>query len=51
MLTESLRSECWLPLQDEAAEKTKPLIAALKKEGMSSVGIGGYCWGGELLFS
>uniref|UniRef100_A0A0E0L299 Dienelactone hydrolase domain-containing protein n=1 Tax=Oryza punctata TaxID=4537 RepID=A0A0E0L299_ORYPU len=32
----------------EAAEKTKPLIAALKKDGMSSVGVGGYCWGGKV---
>uniref|UniRef100_A0A0E0DR54 Dienelactone hydrolase domain-containing protein n=1 Tax=Oryza meridionalis TaxID=40149 RepID=A0A0E0DR54_9ORYZ len=32
----------------EAAEKTKPLIAALKKDGMSTVGVGGYCWGGKV---
>ncbi|CAM0955612.1 unnamed protein product [Alopecurus aequalis] len=28
----------------EAAEKTKALIAALKKQGVSAVGVGGYCW-------
>ncbi|EEE63655.1 hypothetical protein OsJ_18472 [Oryza sativa Japonica Group] len=32
----------------EAAEKTKPLIAALKKDGTSTVGVGGYCWGGKV---
>lgn len=32
----------------EAAERTKPLIAALKKEGMYAVGVGGYCWGGKV---
>ena len=39
-----------LPLQVEAAEKTKALIAALKKQGVSVVGVGGYCWGGELAY-
>uniref|UniRef100_A0A0E0HE61 Dienelactone hydrolase domain-containing protein n=1 Tax=Oryza nivara TaxID=4536 RepID=A0A0E0HE61_ORYNI len=32
----------------EAAENTKPLIAALKKDGTSTVGVGGYCWGGKV---
>ncbi|XP_037415766.1 endo-1,3;1,4-beta-D-glucanase-like isoform X2 [Triticum dicoccoides] len=32
----------------EAAEKTKVLIAALKKQGVSEVGVGGYCWGAKV---
>ena len=32
----------------EAAEKTKVLIAALKKLGVSEVGVGGYCWGAKV---
>lgn len=36
-------------VQVEAAEKTQVLIAALKKQGVSVVGVAGYCWGGELL--
>ncbi|KAI5018449.1 hypothetical protein ZWY2020_043337 [Hordeum vulgare] len=31
-----------------AAEKTKVLIAALKKQGVSEVGVGGYCWGAKV---
>ncbi|KQK06359.1 endo-1,3;1,4-beta-D-glucanase [Brachypodium distachyon] len=32
----------------EAAEKTQVLIAALKKQGVSVVGVAGYCWGGKV---
>ncbi|KAM0916208.1 hypothetical protein ACQ4PT_010301 [Festuca glaucescens] len=32
----------------EATEKTKALIAALKEQGMSAVGVGGYCWGAKV---
>ncbi|CAM0909664.1 unnamed protein product [Alopecurus aequalis] len=32
----------------EAAQKTNALIAALKKQGVSAVGVGGYCWGAKV---
>jgi hypothetical protein len=34
--------------QDKAFEEAKPVIAALKEQGVSSVGAAGYCWGGKL---
>lgn len=38
--------------QKKGFEEAKPVIAALKEMGMSSVGAAGYCWGGKyhLLF-
>lgn len=32
----------------EATENTKALIAALKEQGVSAVGVGGYCWGAKV---
>ena len=34
-------------LQDKACEDTKPLIAALRSKGVTSIGAAGFCWGGE----
>ncbi|KAM0902371.1 hypothetical protein ACQ4PT_019398 [Festuca glaucescens] len=33
--------------QEKAFEEAKPVITALKKQGVSSVGAAGYCWGGK----
>jgi len=34
-------------LQDKACEDTKPLIAALRSKGVTSIGAAGFCWGGK----
>jgi dienelactone hydrolase len=36
-------------LQDKACEDIKPLIAALRSKGVTSIGAAGFCWGGECL--
>jgi carboxymethylenebutenolidase len=36
--------------QAQAFEEAKPVIAALKEQGVSSVGAAGYCWGGKNYF-
>lgn len=37
-------------IQGKAFEEAKPVIAALKEQGASSVGAAGYCWGGKHCF-
>lgn len=34
---------------EKAFEEAKPVIAALKKQGASSVGAAGYCWGAKVV--
>ncbi|XBJ17903.1 hypothetical protein VPH35_009208 [Triticum aestivum] len=48
--TQENRGPDWLKTHSpvEAAEKTKVLITALKKQGASEVGVGGYCWGAKV---
>jgi dienelactone hydrolase len=36
--------------QAKAFEEAKPIIAALKEQGVLSVGAAGYCWGGKSYF-
>ncbi|KAF9623222.1 hypothetical protein IFM89_000711 [Coptis chinensis] len=36
-------------IRDEGDEMEKPVIAALKSKGISSIGAAGFCWG-ELAF-
>ncbi|WJX27067.1 carboxymethylenebutenolidase [Trifolium repens] len=41
-------SASWLEAHgtDKACEDTKPLIAALRSKGVTSIGAAGFCWGG-----
>ncbi|KAI5447322.1 hypothetical protein KIW84_014971 [Lathyrus oleraceus] len=34
---------------DKASEDTKPLIAALRSKGVTSIGAAGFCWGGVVV--
>jgi len=41
----------WLQSHDpvKAFEEAKPVIAALKEKGMSTIGAAGYCWGAKVV--
>ena len=35
-------------MQEKEFEEAKRIIATLKEQGASSIGVAGYCWGGKL---